>query len=654
LITLIPQRFQTSLPLNHSASVRGDKGIQLFVRRRLNCRLAAMAICVALAAGSQHCAAQSTTPNSHAADTQSDKPREGGQSPAVGGVNTGGAHPAMLDKEHRPITAGGFVKDGPVVFEDIASKAGLTAWRHVMGTPEKKFIVEDNGSGVGLIDTNNDGWLDIYLVNGSTYDAEMGRATPPKAALFHNNHDGTFTNITERAGVTNDRWGFGAAIADYDNDGWPDIYVTNFGKNRLYHNNHNGTFTDVAEKAGVALGNWSTGATWGDYDGDGKLDLFVPGYVHYDLANPPASGEKGVAYSFCQFRGENVSCGPRGLKGEPDHLFHNNGDGTFTDVSEKAGVADSNGYYGLTSVLVDVNNDGKPDLLVGNDSTPNYLYLNKGDGTFEDISYASGFALNENGRETATMGIAVGDYQNNGMVDLFNTTFSDDYNPLYRNDGDANFTDISYQLGIAETTVPFLGWGAAFFDFDNDGWKDIIISNGHVYPIVDKEPWGTTYAQRPLLFHNIGGKHFELIPAVEGTGLGKTYVGRGLAVGDLFNDGKLDVVINVMDGPPVLLRNVSPDKHHWIEFKLISGAKSPRDAVGATLYLTTNKMRQRGDVISGGSYASTSDPRLHFGLGDATAIDDIEVHWPSGVTEHFPALQVDRIATLKEGLGMKP
>ncbi|MGD0096694.1 MAG: CRTAC1 family protein [Terracidiphilus sp.] len=572
----------------------------------------------------------------------------------MGGVNTGGAHPAVLDKEHRPITAGGFVKDGPVLFEDIAAKAGLTAWKHVMGTPEKKFIIEDNGSGVGLIDTNNDGWLDIYLVNGSTYDAVAGKTTPPKAALFHNNHDGTFTNVAEKAGVTNDRWGVGVAIADYDNDGWPDIYVSNFGKNRLYHNNHDGTFTDVAEKAGVALGNWSTGATWGDYDGDGRLDLFVPGYVHYDLANPPASGEKGVVYSFCQFRGENVSCGPRGLKGEPDHLFHNNGDGTFTDVSEKAGVADGNGYYGLTSVFVDVNNDGKPDLLVGNDSTPNYLYLNKGNGSFEDISYASGFALNENGRETATMGIAVGDDQNNGMVDLFNTTFSDDYDPLYRNDGDANFTDISYQLGVAEATVPFLGWGTAFFDYDNDGWKDLIAANGHVYPIVDREPWGTTYAQRPLLFHNIDGKRFELMPAVEGTALAQTYVGRGLAVGDLFNDGKLDVVINVMDGPPALLRNVSPGKHHWIEFKLVGGAKSPRDAVGATLYLTANKMRQRGDVISGGSYASTSDPRLHFGLGDAAVIDDIEVHWPSGATEHFPASRIDRIVTLREGQGTRP
>jgi hypothetical protein len=460
--------------------------------------------------------------------------------------------------------------------------------------------------------------------------------------------------MAEKAGVTNDRWGFGVAIADYDNDGWPDIYVTNFGKNRLYHNNHDGTFTDVADKAGVALNNWSTGATWGDYDGDGKLDLFVPGYVHYDLANPPASGDNGVAYSFCQFRGENVLCGPRGLKGEPDHLFHNNGDGTFTDVSEKAGVADESGYYGLTSVFVSLNGNGKPDLLVGNDSTPNYLYLNRGDGSFEDISYASGFALNENGRETATMGIAAGDYQNNGLIDLFNTTFSDDYDPLYRNDGDANFTDVSYPLGIAKSTIPFLGWGDAFFDYDNDGWKDLIIANGHVYPIVDKELWGTSFAERPLLFHNIEGEKFDLVPAVEGTGLGQTYAGRGLSVGDLFNDGKLDVVINVLDGAPALLRNVSPDQHHWVEFKLVGGVKSPRDAVGATLYLTANKMRQRGDVISGGSYASTGDPRLHFGLGDATAIDAIEVHWPSGATEHFTAPQIDRIVTLKEGEGTKP
>ena len=349
-----------------------------------------------------------------------------------GAVSTGGAHAAVLDTEKRPITAGGFVDSGPVVFQEVAEKAGLTKWKHVMGTDETHFILETVGSGVAIIDYDNDGWPDIYLVNGSTYDAMAGKATPPHAALFHNNHDGTFTDVAEKAGVTNDRWGFGVAVGDYDNDGWPDLYVTNFGKNRLYHNNHDGTFTDVAEKVGVALGNWSTGATFGDYDGDGRLDLFVPGYVHYDLDHPPVPGSAAVAFSTCEFRGMKVMCGPRGLKGEPDHLFHNNGDGTFTDVSEKAGVSDSNRYYGLTAVFADVNNDGKVDLMVANDSTPNYLYVNKGNGTFEDASYASGYALNENGRETASMGIAVGDYLNNGLLDLYNTVFSDDYNPLYQ------------------------------------------------------------------------------------------------------------------------------------------------------------------------------------------------------------------------------
>ncbi len=570
---------------------------------------------------------------------------------APGGVDTGAPHAAQFDEQKRPITAGGFVENGPVIFQDASEKAGLTHWTHKMGTKEKKYIIETNGSGVGLIDYDNDGWLDIYVVNGSTFNALDAKETPPHAALFHNNHDGTFTDVAAKAGVTNDRWGFGVTIADYDNDGWPDIFVSNWGKNRLYHNNHDGTFTDVGEKAGVQLGNWSTGATWGDYDGDGRLDLFVPGYVHFDRDNLPSGGANGVPDTFCTFRGVAVNCGPRGLKGEPDHLFHNNGDGTFTDVSEKAGVADKPGYYGLTSLFVDINNDGKLDLLVGDDSTPNYLYLNKGDGTFEDVSYASGFALNEAGRETATMGIAAGDFANNGMVDIFNTTFSDDYKPFYRNEGDANFTDISYQVGIAEVSVPFLGWGDSFLDYDNDGWKDLLMSDGHVYPQVDQQPWGTSWAQKPMLFHNLGGKKFEVVPAVKGTALADVISGRGLAVGDLFNDGKLDAVINVMDGHPVLLRNVSPDTNHWLELKLVGGAKSPRDAVGATVFVSANGMKQRGDVLSGGSYASTSDPRPHFGLGPATKVDDIEVHWPSGKVEHFTVTGVDQIVAITEGTG---
>ncbi len=582
-----------------------------------------------------------------------------------GAVSTGAAHAAVLDNEKRPITAGGFVDTGPIVFQEIAEKAGLTSWRHVMGNSNSsdapKFILETVGSGVALLDYDNDGWLDIYLVNGSTYEAMAGKAPAPHAALFHNNRDGTFTDVAAQAGVTNDRWGFGVAVGDYDNDGWPDLYVSNFGKNRLYHNNHDGTFTDVAEKAGVTLGNWSTGATFGDYDGDGRLDLFVPGYVHYDLDHPPVPGSSVVAFSTCEFRGLKVMCGPRGLKGEPDHLFHNNGDGTFTDVSEKAGVADAKRYYGLTAVFADVNNDGKVDLMVANDSTPNFLYINKGNGTFEDASYASGYALNENGNETASMGIAVGDYLNNGWLDLYNTVFSDDYNPLYKNEGGGNFSDVSYQSGIAEPTIPFLGWGTGFLDYDNDGWKDLLAVNGHVYPGVDQTDWGTTFAERPLLFHNLQNGKFALVPPVQGTGLASVLVGRGAAFGDLFNDGKIDVVINQLHNVPVLLRNVNGNatasagpnqgQNHWIGLKLIGGAKSPRDAVGTAVYLTAGGVRQRGDVISGGSYASSNDFRLHFGLGQASKVDGIEIHWPSGTIEKITVPAVDRFYSVEEGRG---
>ena len=585
-------------------------------------------------------------------EVQAQRPNEGAQQPAAGGSSAGAPKAAVLDAEHRPITAGGFVKSGPIVFQDVAAKAGLTQWHHVMGTPQKSYILETIGSGVGLLDYDNDGWMDIYLVNGSTYDALAGKAAAPHAALFHNNHDGTFTDVTANAGVGNDRWGFGVAIADYDNDGWPDIYVSNYGKNRLYHNNHNGTFTDVAEKAGVPLGNWSTGATWGDYDGDGRLDLFVPGYLHYDVAHPPAQGSKEIAYRFCEFRGVKVMCGPRGLPGEPDHLFHNNGDGTFTDVSAATGVADAkSAYYGLASLFIDVNNDGKVDLLVANDSTPNYLYINNGNGTFDDQSFASGYALNQGGRETASMGIAAGDLTHDGRIDLYNTTFSDDYKPLYRNDGDANFTDISYQMGIAEPTVPFLGWGTAFFDYDNDGWLDLFEANGHVYPQADASGWGTTWKQRPLLFHSVSGK-LQLVPAVEGTGLAEIGAGRGMAFGDLFNDGKIDVVINNMDGAPALLRNVVENGNHWIELRLVGTGKSPRDAVGATVYVTANGFRQRGDVVSGGSYASSADPRLHFGLGAATSVEALEVHWPGGSVEKIKLPGVDAIYMVVQGTGV--
>jgi len=572
-----------------------------------------------------------------------------------GGSATAGVFAPVLDSERRPITAGGFVKDGPVIFQDIAKQAGLTSWQHKMGTLEKKFILETTGSGVALLDYDNDGWLDIYMVNGSTVDALTGKTESPHAALFHNNHDGTFTDVAAKAGVTNDRWGFGVAVGDYDNDGWPDIYVSNYGKNRLYHNNHDGTFTDVAEKAGVTLGNWSTGATFGDYDGDGRLDLFVPGYVHFDLDHPPVPGSAAVGFANCSFRGANTMCGPRGLQGEPDHLFHNNGDGTFADVSEKAGVSDKNRYYGFTGVFVDINNDGKVDLVVTNDSSPNYLYINNGDGTFEDQSFYSGFALNQNGVEQAGMGLAVGDYTNNGLLDLYTGTFSDDYKPLFRNKGDAAFTEISPRIGLAAPTYPFLTWATEFIDYDNDGWKDIFLVNGHVYPQVDQHDWGTSYAQRTVLFHNVNkGQKFELIPPVTGTGLAEVIPGRGAAFGDLFNDGKIDVVINCMDHVPVLMRNVNPDHHHWVGLKLIGGPKSPRDAVGATVYLTAGGIRQRMDVLSGGSYESSNDQRPHFGLGDASTVDAVEIRWPSGFVESLSLPSVNRFFVVEEGKGVVP
>jgi enediyne biosynthesis protein E4 len=612
-------------------------------KKHLLLRYLCLSFCIACAAARIH-------------SQQSEQPANDGkkQAPTASGVATGAAHPAVKDSMSRPITAGGFVDNAPVVFADGTKQAGLDKFHHRSGSPQKETILETMGSGVAVLDYDNDGWLDIYLLNGSTFAAMKGQESPPRAMLLHNNHDGTFTDVTDKAGVANDRWGFGVAIADYDNDGWPDIYVANYGKNRLYHNNHDGTFTDVAEKAGVALGGWSTSATWGDYDHDGLLDLFVPGYVKFDLDHPPIAGHGSIPQNFCQFRGIAVMCGPRGLPGEPDHLFRNNGDSTFTDVSVKAGVSDRDGYYGLGAVFVDVDDDGWVDLAVANDSVPNYLYRNRHDGTFEDISYASGFALSEDGREQASMGIAVGDYNRDGKVDLFTTTFSDDYKTLYRNDGEGSFTDVSFRAGLATPTIPFLSWGTAFIDFDNDGLLDLFIANGHVYPQVNQQDWGTTWAERPQLFRNLDGSKFQEVPPATGSGLADVIPARGAAFGDLFNDGHMDVVLNNLDSPPVLLRNVAHNSNHWLTLKLIGGPKSPKDAIGAKVFLSAGGARQRMDVISGGSYLSSSDLRPHFGLGSAKKIDSIEIDWPSGLKQMLDVTLInrdglDRIVTIQEG-----
>ena len=403
----------------------------------------------------------------------------------------------------------------------------------------------------------------------------------------------------------------------------------------------------------MELGGWSTGPTWGDFDHDGLLDLFVPGYVKFDVDHPPRSAKDGSAPALCQFRGVGVFCGPQGLSGESDHLFHNNGDGTFTDVSTKAGVSDPAGNYGLASVFVDMDDDGWLDLAVANDSVPNFLYRNRRDGTFEDIGLASGFGLADDGHVQASMGIGVGDYNRDGKIDFYLTSFSDDYNPLYRNDGKGNFSDVSYRSGLGTPTIPFLSWGAGFLDFDNDGLLDIFVVNGHVYPAVDKQDWGTSWAQRPQLFRNLDGVKFKEVPPATGSGLADVIAGRGAAFGDLFNDGHIDVVINNIDSSPVVLRNIVKNDNHWVALNLIGGPKSPRDAIGTKVFLTADGVRQRGDVFSGGSYGSSSDFRLHFGLGGATKIEKLEVYWPSGVREEISNVPIGRIITIKEGQGIR-
>ncbi len=576
------------------------------------------------------------------------------QPPQNMGVSTG---TAVVSATRR--TIGVVDPKAPKVFEDLTARTALAAFKHRSGSTAKDYIVETVSGGVAIFDYDNDGLPDIYLLNGSTIAAQQGKESPPRAALYRNLGGWKFEDVTEKAGVSNERWGMGVAVGDYDNDGFADIFVGNFGTSRLYRNNGNGTFTDVAPKVGVARKGWSTGASFGDYDRDGRLDLFVPGYVELDLNDLPPSpsdatkpGE--IAQNFCQFRGVPVMCGPRGLKGEADTLYHQKPDGTFEDVSAGTGVNDEPRYYGFSSAWVHVNEDDLPDLLVVNDSTPKQLYLNLGNGKFEEVGYPSGIALNENGREQAGMGLGVGDYDNDGLVDFYITNFSDDSNTLYHNDGEGNFTDVTFQAGHGEPTIPFLGWGASFLDFDNDGWKDVVVANGHVYPAVDKQQWGTSYMQQLLLFRNGGaGGRFERVGAAPESGLASAWVSRGLAVGDLDGDGRLDVVLNNMDSAPSVLRNVTATQNHWLRLRLAGdpAKKSPRDATGAVVYLTTGKLRQRGDVVSGGGYSSQNDPCLFFGLGAATKVDRLEVKWPDGSVETFEVPGVDRTLTLTQGKG---
>ena len=572
------------------------------------------------------------------------------QQPMGGGARTG---PAATYTSRR--TVGITDPSAPVVFEDVTDKTSLATFRHRSGEAPKDYIFETPAGGVAIFDYDSDGRPDIYLVNGSTTAAMRAKEKAPRAALFRNLGNWKFEDVTEKAGVANERWGFSVAVGDYNNDGRPDMFVGNFGVSRLYRNNGDGTFTDVAEKAGVARKGWSTGASWGDYDGDGRLDLFVPGYVQIDLNNLPPNpsdvGKSGaVGQNFCQFRGVPVMCGPRGLPGEGDTLYHQKSDGTFEDVSVKAGVNDPEKFYGFSSAFVHVDDDKLLDLIVVNDSTPKQLYINKGNGTFEEIGYPSGLALNENGREQAGMGLAVGDYDNDGRVDFHITNFSDDSNVLYHNDGDNNFTDVTFQTGLGEVSIPFLGWGTSFLDFDNDGWQDLFVVNGHVYPAVDQHQWGTSFAQQALLFRNQKGK-FERVGAPPGSALASAWPGRGLAIGDLDGDGRVDLVINNLDDKPVVLKNVSASNGHWLGLKLVGDVskKSPLDAIGTVAYLTTGKLRQRQDVLSGAVYCSQNDMTLHFGLGPVTKVDKLEIKWPDGSTETVEISAIDRIVTITQG-----
>ena len=530
--------------------------------------------------------------------------------------------------------------------EDVTKKTGI----HFIHTadPEKKYIVESMGGGVLLLDYDRDGWLDIYFTNSPTVEMAM-KGQKSQGALYHNNHDGTFTDVTAKAGVATPCFAMGGAVGDYNNDGWPDIYVTCFGGNVLYRNNGDGTFTDVTAKAGVADGRWSTGASFGDYDGDGFVDLMVANYVDFHLDDMPRFGSSPT----CKYRGLDVQCGPRGLKGAGDALFHNNGDGTFTNVSKSAGVDDPNGYYGLGTIWADFNNTGRPDIYIANDSGPNFLYRNEGKGKFSEIGLESGTAVSEDGSEQASMGVAVGDYNHTGRPSLYITNFSDEDDSLYRNDGDWDFRDVSYQTGVALPSLPWVKWGDAFVDLDNDGWLDLIAVSGHVYPQVDTLPAGGGYRQPKLLHLNQQDGTFCDASDQAGPALMERRVSRGLAAGDLFNDGNMDIVINDLDGGPMILKNHGLAGRHWISLEL-AGVKSNRLAIGARIKIVAGGVTQTEEIHSGGSYLSQNDLRVHLGLGSATKVDTVEIRWPSGGAETIKNLAADNFYSVLEGKGIVP
>jgi enediyne biosynthesis protein E4 len=528
----------------------------------------------------------------------------------------------------------------PVTFTDVTTQTGIT-FSHVWST-DKKYILESMSGGVAVLDFDNDGLYDVYFVNSPTV-AAASDARSARSELWRNKGDGTFVDVTEKAGVGYPGWGMGAISGDFDNDGWDDLYVTCYGPNHLYRNNHDGTFADVTQKAGVGDPRWSTGAALADYDGDGWLDLFVANYVDVRLDALPEFG-KG---KFCEFHGIPVQCGPRGLPGSGDSLYHNRGDGTFEDVSKKAGVADPDGRFGMGAVWSDFDGDGRQDLYVANDAGANYLYKNNGNGTFTDVALQAGTALSEDGKEQGSMGVAVGDYDHSGRWSIFVTNFSDEYNALYRSDKAFQFTDASFTSRTARRNNSFVGWGTHFFDYDNDGWIDLLVVNGHVYPQVERAGAATPYAQPKLLFRNNRNGTFTDVTSTSGAALTKRAVSRGSAAVDLDNDGDLDVVINNLDGAPTVLRNDGGNRQNFLVIDL-EGRTSNRSAVGAVVTVRAGNLLQRGTRQSGDSYLSHSDARLHFGLETQTKVDSIEVRWPSGTVQRFGEMPVNSFVKIVE------
>ena len=531
-------------------------------------------------------------------------------------------------------------------FEDIAKQAGLSV-PHI-STPEKKYIVESMSGGVGFIDCDNDGKLDIVTVNGSSVD-RYRQGGDLMVTLYHQDANLKFTDITKSAGLTRKGWGMGVAVADFDNDGKQDLYVTGYGHNVLYRNLGSCKFEDVTEKAGLLVGGFSAGAAWGDYDRDGYVDLFVTRYVQLDMNNLPEFGSK---QDSCTVMSVKVQCGPLGLPGETNFLFRNRGDGTFEDITKKAGVYNASGAYGMMPIWFDYDNDGWPDLYVANDAGPNYLYHNNHNGTFEDVSLISGTAVDTNGKAQGSMGLDAADFDHDGLLDLFVTNFTFQPDTLYWNQGSAGFTDISSSAHLAQPTYDYVGWGTAFFDPLNVGWDDLMIVNGHVFPQVDTIKGAAPYREKIQLFRNNRDRTFDDITSLSGLDKLPLLSRRGAAFGDVNNDGKIDVLILNEDGPPTLLINRSESVNHGVLFHLI-GTKSNKAAIGGRVKVTAGDLVQFNEVRGGASYMSQNDLRLHFGLGDHTMMDTVEITWPSGKLETYKNLAADFIYTIVEGTGVQ-